>query len=83
MDLEKLGIPTVTVVSTAFEYMARAEAKALGMEELRIIVIPHPFADLKDDQVHVVADRITPLATQALSGPAGHLEYRDPILAQS
>jgi hypothetical protein len=73
----------VTIVSTAFDQIARGEARALGIPDLPIIVIPHPFADLRDDEVHVIADRITPLVVEALTATAARREYRDPALAKS
>lgn len=62
--------------------MARAEAAALGVPDLPIVIIPHPFADLRDDEVQAVADRITPLVTEALSATAMCREYHDPLLTQ-
>lgn len=35
-------MPTVTVVSTAFELLARAEAEGLGAAGLPLLVVPHP-----------------------------------------
>ena len=40
--MERLGVPTVTVVSSAFEDLARAEATGLGLSGLPILVVPHP-----------------------------------------
>ena len=37
--LEKMGIPTVTVVTEPFEAAARAPARALGMADLPLVVI--------------------------------------------
>lgn len=35
-------MPTVTIVSAAFEVLARAEAAAFGLPSLPILVVPHP-----------------------------------------
>lgn len=40
--MERRGVPTVTVVSSAFELLARAEARGLGMDGLPLLVVPHP-----------------------------------------
>jgi len=42
VDLEKLGIPTVTLCTDAFLGLAKEEARTLGMPELAIVVVPHP-----------------------------------------
>ena len=41
--LERLGIPTVTVISQAFSSAARHQAAGRGMGELPIVEIPHPM----------------------------------------
>lgn len=73
----------MTIISTAFAQIARGEARALGVPDLPVIVIPHPFADLRDDEVHTIADRITPLVVQALTAAVAQCEYRDPLLAKA
>jgi len=41
--LERLGVPTATVCSTAFSRAARSQAAGRGMCDLPIIEIPHPM----------------------------------------
>jgi hypothetical protein len=41
--LERLGIPTVTVCSSAFSTAARSQAAGRGMADLPIVEIPHPM----------------------------------------
>lgn len=61
--------------------MAHLEAAALGMPDLSVLVIPHPFGDLRDDAVQAVADRIAPLVREALTATMARSDYRDPMLA--
>ena len=42
--MERLGVPTVTIVSDAFDVLARAEARSLGHPDLPVMVVPHPVA---------------------------------------
>jgi len=42
--LEKKGIPTVTVVTTAFERMMRSLIKDQGVSEMALVVEEHPIA---------------------------------------
>ena len=41
--LERRGIPTATVISTAFSKAARHQAAGRGMSQLPIVEIPHPM----------------------------------------
>jgi hypothetical protein len=41
--LESRGIPTTTVISTAFARAARSQARGRGMGDLPIVEIPHPM----------------------------------------
>lgn len=43
MKLERLGIPTATVCSTAFSGAARSQASGRGMGDLPIVEVPHPM----------------------------------------
>lgn len=65
-------MPTVTVVSTAFELLARAEADAFGLSGMHILVVPHPVGSRPDDVVRewgrgLVADGVAGLTGGAAS----------------
>jgi hypothetical protein len=45
----------VTICSTAFTTLGRAQAKALGSPDLPIAVIAHPFGLRKRDEVREMA----------------------------
>lgn len=53
---------TVTICSTEFETLGRAEAQALGIEVLPLALIQHPLGGLKPEVVekraHSVVDAI-------------------------
>jgi hypothetical protein len=53
----KRGKAAVTVCSTAFLTLGRAQAKALGNPELPIAVIAHPFGLRKRDEVRQMAEK--------------------------
>lgn len=53
--LEKNGIPTSTVVSTAFVKPGRLAAKNLQLENLPLLIVPHPLNDLKPNEVNDLA----------------------------
>jgi hypothetical protein len=56
MELEKLGIPTVTLVSKAFEVLAKQESIGLGFRNLTLVILPHPFGNLDREAVRAIGD---------------------------
>ena len=65
MQLERRGIPTVTVCSHLFVRLGETERKALGMPELPMAITQHPIGGIKSDAVQAKADT---LLTQVISG---------------
>jgi hypothetical protein len=67
VEIERRGIPTVTVFSTAFATAARKQAAGRGMADLPLARIPHPMhtarrnvvAERADAVVDTLADRLT------------------------
>lgn len=55
MEIAKRGRTAVTICSTAFTTLGRAQAKALGNPALPIAVIAHPFGLRKRDEVREMA----------------------------
>lgn len=53
VQLERLGIPTVTLVLDAFEKAARTHARIHGNPDLPIIVVPRDFLEDPDDD-HII-----------------------------
>jgi hypothetical protein len=51
VQLEQLGIPTLTLVTTSFARLARATSSGLGMPDQSVCVIPHPMGGIPSDQV--------------------------------
>ena len=69
MELEKLGIPTVTLISKAFEVLATQEAKGLGFRNLPIVIVPHPFGNLDRATVRQIGDEAFERAMRGLTNP--------------
>jgi hypothetical protein len=55
--MAKRGAAAVTICSTAFITLAKAQASAVGNSELPIAVIPHPFGLRSRDEVRQMADQ--------------------------
>ena len=54
---EDHGIPTATIISAEFVRAAAAQARALGAEDYRTVVVAHPIQPLTRDEVRSLADR--------------------------
>ncbi len=52
VELERRGVPTVTISHHVFESAARAQARALGLAELAIAPVPQPspWETLEDER---------------------------------
>jgi len=47
----------LTICSSAFETLGRAQAKALGHPELPFVVVAHPFGIRTRDEVRTMAEK--------------------------
>jgi len=61
-------VPTSTIVSTAFLTHARLAAKNLQIDNLPVVVGPHPFNDLKPEELRELAAAAYPLIVGQLTG---------------
>ena len=60
------GKPSVVVASSTFVDAAEAQARALGLPEVRRIFVPHPIQDATDDEMRDKADAIIDQLVAAL-----------------
>jgi len=54
---EDAGIPTATVISSEFVRAAGAQARALGSDSYKTVVVAHPIQPLTRDEVRALADK--------------------------
>ena len=66
IELERQGVATVSVVTTAFELLGEAEAKLLGMPGLPLAIVPHPIGNLPSDDIAKVGADIAPTVASLL-----------------
>lgn len=52
------GRPAVFIASSTFIDAADVQAKALGLPEVRRVIVPHPIQDATDDEMRAKADAI-------------------------
>ena len=57
MQFAKRGQVSLTVCSTAFVTLGKAQARSLGYPELPIVVIPHPFGLRSREEVRQIAEQ--------------------------
>ncbi len=60
------GKPSVFLASSAFVDAAEAQAKALGLPDVRRIFVPHPIQDATDDEMRAKADVVVDEVIAAL-----------------
>lgn len=75
VEMERRGIPTVTVFSTAFANAARNQAAGRGMADLPLVRIPHPMhtapravvAQRADAVLDTLVERLTTQSEEAIA----------------
>ena len=77
MNLEKEGIPTVCVITTAFQTIAEAQQQALGYPDLTFVMLAHPVAVATDDEIDEKVEAIYPDLVRKLTG--GIAPIREPV----
>jgi hypothetical protein len=76
LSLENAGVPTALVCSDEFAPLARAESRARGMGGEPLVVIAHPLADNRRDEVARKAAAIVDEIVSVLTEPAATLAER-------
>jgi len=56
--LEKAGIPAVSIVTEPFRTTGEEMAKTWGVPEYRFLDMPHPIANLTEDELNARADNL-------------------------
>ena len=57
MNLEQLGIPTVTFVTEPFESAARTHAEIHGLPGLPMIIVPQSYLEEPSDDAVIARDQ--------------------------
>jgi hypothetical protein len=70
VGLENEGVPSVFVASDEFTDAAEVQAEALGLPEVRRVLVPHPIQDANDQEMASKADEAIDSLLGALTGEA-------------
>jgi hypothetical protein len=65
---EKRGVPAASIITDVFEATGRAMAEAWGVPDYKFLALPHPIANLTDDQLEQRAREIMPQVVDLLLG---------------
>ena len=65
--MAKRGKTAVTICSTAFVTLGRAQARALGDADLPIAVVPHPFGLRAREEIREIAAKCTDELTELVT----------------
>ncbi|MBI4307626.1 MAG: hypothetical protein HY684_02345 [Chloroflexi bacterium] len=69
--MEKKGIPAVLIAHDRFEAAARAQARALGLPDLPVIVVPQPQSwTTKEEEVQHANEAVGMIQAALLARPA-------------
>jgi len=68
IEMEKLGIPTASIVTHVFVNTANAMTRMMGVPDFQYIVAPHPLSSLTEKEVKERAARIAPEVERILLG---------------
>ena len=64
---ETQGIPSVFVMTSEFTGAAQTQADALGLPDVRRVVVPHPMQDRTDDEMYAKAEAVLDELMEALT----------------
>ena len=63
---EKQGIPAAAIVTDLFEQTGRAMVKAWGLPHFKFLSMPHPTANLTEEELDQRAREVAPKVVQLL-----------------
>jgi hypothetical protein len=57
---EKRGVPAASIITDVFQATGRAMAEAWGVPDYKFLALPHPIANLTEEQLEQRAGEIVP-----------------------
>ena len=66
--MERLGIPTVSIITHVFLNTAKAMTRMMGVPDYEFVVAPHPLSSLTDEECKERAASLVPEVEQILLG---------------
>ena len=66
--MEKLGIPTASIITHVFQNTAKAMTRMMGVPDFEYVVAQHPLSSITDEQAKQKAAQIAPDVERILLG---------------
>jgi hypothetical protein len=63
---EKHGVPAASIITDVFHATGRAMAEAWGVPDYKYLAMPHPIANLSEEQLDQRAREIVPQVVELL-----------------
>ena len=67
--MEKEGIPAVSIVTEPFRVTGEEMARSWGVPDYRFLDMPHPIANLTDDELEKCVDNLLESVVWLLTAP--------------
>ena len=64
--MEQQGMPTASIITDVFMRTGDAMARSWGLKDFKFLAVPHPIANLTDEQLDQRARDITPQVVKLL-----------------
>ena len=64
--MEQQGMPTASIITDVFMRTGDAMARSWGLKDFKFVAMPHPIANLTDEQLDQRARDITPQVVKLL-----------------
>jgi hypothetical protein len=64
--LEQQGMPTASIITDVFMRTGEAMARSWGLKDFKFLAMPHPIANLTDEELDSRARDITPQVVKLL-----------------
>lgn len=71
MELERRGVPTVSVFTTVFASLAKSEAEVLGLKDFRLVTVSHPLDTMSREEISKAANGVVDEVARGLIGDRG------------
>ncbi len=68
--MERLGIPTASIITHVFNNTAKAMTRMMGVPDYEYIVAQHPISSLTDEECRQRAETLVPEVERILLGSA-------------
>lgn len=68
IEMERLGIPTASIITHVFNNTAKAMTRMMGVPDFEYIVAEHPLSSLTDEECRARAEVLAPEVERILLG---------------